>query len=66
MEVNKNQAEANWQYPTFHKYQAEANTCPRMHATPSRTMEANTNHGCQYPMVHKYHADANTCLNTSP
>ena len=64
MEVNKNQAELNWQYPMGHKYQAEANKCPRMHSTPSRTMEVNKNQAevnWQYPMVHKYQAEANKC-----
>ena len=33
MEVNKNEAEVNWQYPMLHKYQAEANKClhPMVH-----------------------------------
>ena len=27
LEVNKNQAEVNWQYSMAHKYQADANKC---------------------------------------
>ena len=57
MEVNKNQAEVNWQYPMVHKYQAEANKCPRMHSSASRTMEVNKNEAevlWQYPIVYKY------------
>ena len=33
MEVNKNQAEVNWQYPMVQKYQAEANKC--LNTSPS-------------------------------
>ena len=53
MEVNKNQAEVNWQYPMLQKYQAEANKCPRMY--PAEVT-------WQYPMVQKYQAKANKPL----
>ena len=62
MEVNKKEAEVNWQYPMMHKYQAEANKCPRMHWSPCHRMDLNKNHmevNWQYLMVHKYHAEAN-------
>ena len=48
MEVNKNQAEVNWQYPMVHKYQAEANKCPRMQVNKN---QAGVN--WQYPVVHR-------------
>ena len=53
MELNKNQAEVNWQYPMVHKYQAETKKCPSMQAEAK----------FQYLLVHKYQAEANTCLN---
>ena len=56
MEVNKNPAEVNRQYPMVHKYQAEANNrghwwihkCPRMQVNKNQA-EVNW----QYPMVHR-------------
>ena len=40
MEVNKNQAEVNWQYPMVHTYQAEANTC--LNTSPSERRKHST------------------------
>ena len=64
MKVNKNQAHINWQYPMFHKYQADPKKCRRTHWTQSHTMEVYNNQAevnWQYPMVHKYQAEANKC-----
>ena len=47
MEVNKDQAEVNWQYPMVHKYQAEAKKCPRIHSTPCRSASQQPNQTVQ-------------------
>ena len=59
IEVNRNQAEFNWQYPMVHKYQAEANKY--LKASPSElrefTMEKRTGKTPTYGQVPLHRRD---------
>ena len=68
VEINRNHAELNWQYPMGHMYETEAKKCRRMHWTPSSTIYLSKNQAevnWHYPMDNKYQVEANKCLKAS-
>ena len=64
MEVNKNQAEVNWQYPMVHKYQAEANKCLKRAQMEVNMNQAEVN--WHYAMVRGCQAEGGGRLGVSP